>query len=84
MANKNPCGQCKYMWPLQKGQRGGQTRTLTRGYCLKRTIFPKNRPGKHVHPPGAIVKDTPNAVIKPYIVRKDQVIQHCTWFAEKE
>jgi len=84
MANKNPCGECKFMWPLQKGKRGGMVQKLARGYCLKRTIFPKNRPGKHVYPPGAIIKDTEHDRLKPYIVRKDQIVQHCTFFTNKE
>lgn len=82
-ANNQTCGTCKYMWPLQKGMRGGKVMSLTRGHCLKRSIFPKNRPGKHVYPPGAILKDTPNNVIQPYLVRADQVVEHCTYYTEK-
>lgn len=83
MANTKTCGTCKYMWPLQKGKRGGSTVTLARGQCLKRTIFPKNRPGNYVYPPGAIIKDTPNNVIESYIVRADQIVPHCTDYTEK-
>jgi len=82
-ANKKPCGTCKFMWPLQKGMRGGKTSSLTRGHCLKRSVFPKNRPGNHVYPPGAIVKDTPNNTIQPYIVRTDEVVEHCTTHEER-
>lgn len=82
-ANKKPCGTCKFMWPLQKGKRGGGTIPLTRGHCLKRSVFPANRPGKHVYPPGAIIKDTPNNVVIPYLVRKDQVVEHCTMHQER-
>lgn len=82
-ANTKPCGTCKYMWALQKGLRGGKVAPLKRGHCLKRTIFPKNRPGKIVYPPGAIIKDTPNNVIQPFLVRADQIIPHCTYHAEK-
>jgi len=81
--NTKTCGTCKFMWPLQKGKRGGDTVSLSRGHCLKRSIFPANRPGKHVYPPGAIVKDTPNAVIVPFIVREDQVVEYCTSYKEK-
>ena len=83
MANKKPCGTCRFMWPLKKGKRGGGTITLTRGLCLKRTIFPKNRPGNHVYPPGAIIKDIPNNVAKTHVVRKEQVVTHCTLHQEK-
>lgn len=83
MANKKTCGTCKFMWPLQKGKRGGGTVSLSRGHCLKRSVFPKNRPGKHVYPPGAIIKDTPNNVTIPFLVRQDQVVDHCTLHQEK-
>jgi len=81
--NNKSCGSCKFMWPLQKGMRGGKTASLTRGHCLKRSVFPKNRPGNHVYPPGAILKDTKNNVTIPFLVRSDQVVEYCSYYEEK-
>jgi len=71
------------MWPLKKGKRGGGTVDLSRGHCLKKTIFPKDRPGDLVYPPGAIIKDTKNDMIIPFLVRNDQIVPHCTDHQEK-
>jgi len=83
MSNIKTCGTCKHMWCLKKGKRGGGTVDLSRGHCLKYTVFPKNRPGDYVLPPGAVVRDTPNDMIIPYLVRDNQIVPHCTHHEEK-
>ncbi|RLI88007.1 MAG: hypothetical protein DRP01_00205 [Archaeoglobales archaeon] len=71
------CETCGHFWPLVKGLRGGKVKQLKQAYCLALTVFPSNRVGKHVYPPGAKIKDTPNAMIQAKIVRTDQIVPNC-------
>lgn len=76
--NTEKCGNCVHFWPLQKALPKGGTKKLTRGHCLKRSVFPKNKPGKPVYPPGAIIKDLPFNRGQPHIVHKDDTVPTCT------
>jgi len=80
MSAEKACGKCARFWPLEKGIKGGKVIKLTRAYCLAKTIFPANRVGKHVYPPGAKVEPTPQARVIPTIVHKDQVVPNCPNF----
>ena len=77
MPNTRTCGTCKKMWRLRKGKRGGGTIDLKRGHCLVRTVYPKDRPGDFVYPPGARIEKTPNDMIVPFLVREDMIVPHC-------
>lgn len=81
--NTNKCKECQFFWRLEKGKRKGGTIQLTRGHCLKRSVFPKNKPGNPVYPPGAIVEDLPHHQGKPHIVHEDDVVASCTLFKVK-
>jgi hypothetical protein len=60
MANDIPCGKCMHYHELKKitDEEGG-TVSLHMGHCLQNTIYAANKPGNHVHPPGARVEDLP-------------------------
>jgi hypothetical protein len=77
------CGNCGLFWPLQKGLKKGGTKALPHGYCLKHSIFPKNKPGKPVHPPRANIQDLPHNRAKTIMVHNDTDASHCTFFEEK-
>jgi len=76
------CGKCKYFYPLKKVDRKGGLRDLTRGYCLAKSVFAKNKPGKPVFPPGAVTKELPYGRSKPEIVMTTQVVKDCPSFKE--
>lgn len=76
MPNDKECQTCMKYWPLEKGLPKG-TKQLTRGYCLAKTIFPKNRVGDRVYPPRARIEDTPNDMIKAKIVRAKEIVPSC-------
>lgn len=75
--NRIPCGQCEKYWAIQKGLRGGATTPLTRGHCLARSLYPKNKPGNPVYPPGAKVVELPNNVAKLVVVHENQIVTTC-------
>ena len=75
--NKVPCGQCEKFWAIQKGIRGGTTVPLSRGHCLARSRYPKEKPGNPVFPPGATIVDLPNNVADLVVVHKTEVISSC-------
>jgi len=80
--NDKPCKQCRSYWPLVKPTKEDVPVKTNRGHCLKKSIFPKNKPGKIVYPPGAILQDLPHGRGKPYIVKDDEVVVTCTAFNE--
>ena len=76
----NKCGDCQSFWPLQKGLKQGGTKPLQHGYCLKKTIFPKNKPGNPVYPPKATVQDLPYNRAKTHIVHTDDNATNCAFY----
>ena len=83
MANSIKCGQCGYFWAIQKGVRGGTTIPQSRGHCLAKSVYPKNKPGNPVFPPGAKLEDLPNNVANVKIVHKDTLELSCKDAARK-
>lgn len=77
MANSLPCGECEHFWAIQKGVRGGTTTPQSRGHCLIHSVYPKNKPGNPVFPPGAKLKDIPGNVAKVKVVHKDNIELSC-------
>ena len=71
------CGKCENFWPIQKGLRGGGTVPQSRGHCLAHSVYPKDKPGDPVYPPGAKVEELPNNVAKLHVVHEDQVVTSC-------
>lgn len=83
MSNKLPCGRCEKFWAIMKGNRDGSFTEQTRGHCLDRSIYPKDKPGNPVFPPGAKIEELPNNVAKIHVVHKDQVETSCNAATEK-
>lgn len=86
--SKEPCKKCEFYYPLQKVVANRKTKTatmidLTRGYCLKRTVFAANKPGNPVYPPHAEVQDLPHNRAKVKLVLRDEVVPSCTLYKEK-
>jgi len=77
MSNKLKCGDCENFWPIMKGTRDGSFIPQTRGHCLARSVYPKDKPGEHVFPPGARIKELPNNVAKVVVVHRNQVETSC-------
>ena len=77
MANQLLCGKCEKFWAIQKGTRDGGFIPQSRGHCLARSVYPKNKPGNPVFPPGAKVEDLPNNVSKVFVVHQSQLEPSC-------
>jgi len=56
---------------------------LSRGYCLKSTVFPANKPGNPIFPPKAEVQDLPHNRAKVKLVVGDETIPSCAYYKEK-
>jgi hypothetical protein len=80
MQNKRPCGECSQYYPLEKGMRGGERRPLNQGFCLEKTVFASNKPGKPVYPPRAKTAELPNAMHNTVLVYANQVVPECQTF----
>ena len=80
MSNTIKCGKCTLYRPIKKPLRTkeGGFKTLPRGHCLDRTIYASNKPGDHVYPPRAKLKELPFGRHQITIVRADEVVPHCT------
>jgi len=78
-----PCKNCKSFWALKKREKNGTMKDLNRGHCLKRSIFPANKPGGPVYPPEAIIQETKHNVIKAHIVKDTDVVSSCSDFVRK-
>lgn len=85
MANTIKCGDCKKYHAIKKPIRSktGGFKDLHRGHCLARTVYAKNKPGDHVYPPKAVVKDLPFGRHQIVIVHEDEVVPHCIHAKEK-
>ncbi len=82
--NDKPCKTCQHYWPLVKPSKKDVPINTNRGHCLKKSIFPSNKPGDIVYPPGAILKELPHGRGKPYIVKNTDVVTTCTVYNAKE
>ena len=78
-----PCGTCKSYWAVRRAQKDKPPRKLHSGPCLKRSVYPKNRVGEHVFPPGAILEDLPSFQAKVFMVRETDVMASCPWWEKK-
>jgi hypothetical protein len=77
------CGTCRHYWALRRAQKNSAPRKLHNGPCLKRSVYPKNRVGEHVFPPGAIVEDLPNMRAKIFMVNENDVMSTCPWWTKR-
>jgi len=82
MATKS-CGTCKYYWALRKVQKNAPPKKLHSGPCLKRSVYPKNKVGDHVFPPGAIVEELPTMQAKIFMVHENDIITTCPWWEKR-
>ena len=80
MTENKACGTCVHFYPLQKVKSKGGFIDLPRGYCLGKSVFAKNKPGKPVHPPGAKTEDLPYGRSKTVVVHKDDVVPNCNLY----
>jgi hypothetical protein len=78
-----PCGECKHYWAVRKAERNKVPRKLHSGPCLKRSVYPSNRVGDIVFPPGAILENLPNMRAKIFMVHESQVMTTCPWWNKK-
>jgi hypothetical protein len=77
------CKGCKFYWPLKKRLKDGKIKALNRGHCLKRSIFPQNKPGNPVYPPDAIIADTAHNLTKAFIVKDTDIVTSCSDYTSK-
>lgn len=82
MASK-PCGTCGFYYAVRRVQKNAAPRKLHSGPCLKRSVYPKNRVGEHVFPPGAVLEDLPTMQAKVFMVHEDQIMTTCPWWKKK-
>jgi len=85
MSNTIKCGNCILYHAIRKPLRTkeGGFKKLKRGHCLAQTVYASNKPGKHVYPPKAKVKELPFGRHIIFLVHEDQIIPHCTSAKEK-
>lgn len=83
MATDKPCNECAEFWALERENKKGEVKKLSRGYCLPRCVFPKTWIKKKVLPLKARVDDIPDdrAVIK--LVHQDDIVVGCLHRKEK-
>lgn len=76
--NKNPCGTCEHFDPVLRGRTGpGGTRPTAWAWCSARSQYPAYEgPGQRF--PEEALRVQVGELAKPYIVRPEQVVGHCT------
>lgn len=77
------CGQCKFYWAVRKAERNKVPRKLHSGPCLKRSVYPKNRVGDNVFPPGAKLEVLPDMRAKIFMVHEDDTMTTCPWWKQR-
>lgn len=82
MATK-ACGECKHYWAMRRVQKNQPPRKLHSGPCLRRSVYPKNRVGEHVFPPGARLENLKDFRAKVFMVREDQIMSTCPWWTQR-
>ncbi len=80
MANTNPCQNCEHFDPVMRGQtaRGGLRETAW-GWCARRSVYPYfEGPGQRFPP--EVARAEPGQLAQPVIVKRSEVVTHCTLF----
>jgi hypothetical protein len=84
MANKIPCGKCQKYHEQRKPIRKGGTISLHQGHCLEYTIYASNKPGDHIHPPGAKTEEREFGMHKIELVGEKELRPYCSAAKERK
>ena len=80
MADEQICGECLRYYPITVPTGKGSSKETSRGHCLAKSVYAKNKPGNPVYPPGAKIADLVHNQHKIVVVRKDQKSPECLFF----
>jgi hypothetical protein len=81
--NDKSCDTCEFFDPVMRGQAGlGGVRETNWGWCAKKSKYPaKEGPGQKF--PEGVERLAVGEPGQPFIVKKAQVVQHCTTYTPR-
>lgn len=78
MANEMQCKDCTHYFPQRKPKPNGGFKELGYGHCVAKSIYAKNKVGKPIYPPGAVIKELPFAQHIITIVKSGEIVPLCS------